>query len=205
MKKLLLICILLSSIHGNSQSVDRNDFVISIAPGAAIINYGKPDTGSFQPRSGYWAVRVPVSLEYSLSRSFGISADFIYTRPRVESMLPSTFNVVDIGIGLRMHSPSTDRKVDWFGEIGVHYSNLNYFYHGDFYHETNTGKGWSLFYELGANVPLSSSEKFGMGISLNGSGYNYFSVFREFDSGANHYYKMKALSFSTGINFYYKL
>jgi hypothetical protein len=206
MKNLLFGCILIPVLNANAQSVDRNDIVLAVSPGATLNYYGGNDsTGPFHTGSDYFGLRAPVSLEYVFSRTFGISADFVYSRMNAGTIHTSNFTVADFGLGLRFHSPSNKRIIDWFGEVGFHYSKLHYFFHGDLAHETTDAKGWSLFYEVGANIPLSASEKFGMGLSLNGSAYKYPAAHFEGNFGGSSDFKMNGIALATGINFYYKL
>ena len=205
-KKLLFICISLMVLRSNAQSVDRNDIVISATPGAAFSYYENLDSvGVFSTGTDYWGMRAPISIEYVFGRTFGIGGDFVYTRNLAGTFHASNFTVLDFGLGLRFHTPSSKRIFNWFGEVGVHYSNLHFFSHGDITDWTTNANGWSLFYDLGVNIPLSSSGKFGMGISLNGSGYKYTKASYENDYGGAYDYKMNALSFAGGINLYYKL
>jgi opacity protein-like surface antigen len=206
MKKLLLISISLIALSTNAQSVDRNDIVISVSPGTTFNYYESLDTsGPFIYGTDYWGMRAPVSLEYVFNRSLGISGDFNYTRLMIGTYHRSDFTVLDFGLGLRFHTPSSKRIINWFGEVGVHYSKLYFFSHGDISHLTIDANGWSLYYDVGANVPLSKSQKFGMGISLNGSGYKYLSASADYDTGTNFDFRMNALAFAAGLNFYYKL
>lgn len=206
MKTSLTILSLLVALNAVAQSVDRNDVVISVSPGVSY-NYfeNKDSTGPFGRGVSHFGIRTPVSVEYVFNREIGISADFNHTRLFASTFHPSNITLLDFGAGLSFHSPSNKRRFNWFGKLGLHYSRLHYFYHGDITHHTTDASGFSIYSDAGVNMPLSANEKFGMGLQVNASAYAYTSAHDENSYGGVYDFKMNAQVFSFGLNFYYKL
>ncbi len=205
MKIFLFICIMLLVLNANAQSVDRNDIVIAASPGASLNAYSHPDTGRLMPRQEYLALRIPVSLEYVFNQRSGLSLDIVYTRLYPGMDYTSDYTINDVGLGYRFHSLSEQRILHWFGSIGVHYSKLKFELQTDFYSETKKANGIGIFFDLGTNIDLTSNGNFGIGFSLNGSGYNYLSGQHSDSSGDIYNFKMQGICLSTGINLFYKI
>lgn len=206
MKKIFFVCLSLLALRLNAQSVDRNNVVISVSPGGSYHYFENKDTaGPFGLGADHFGIRTPVSLEYVFNREFGVSLDFNYTRLFAQTSHPSNITMLDFGAGLSFHSPSNKRRFNWFGELGLHYSRLHYFYHGDITHHTTNASGFSIYSDAGVNIPLSANGKFGMGIHCNASVYAYTAAHYENSYGGVDDFKMNAQVFSIGLNFYYKL
>lgn len=206
MKKIITSLFLLAFLSIRAQSVDRNDIVISVSPGVTLNYYQRLDSaGNVYSDPFYIGGRAPLRIEYVASRSFGLYADFVYTRLNVSSLYSSNFTVLDFGGGISLHSPSSKRLLNWFGHLGLQYSKLYFCFSGDILQQTTTANGLALYYDVGANIPLSQSQKFGVGICLNGSGYRYKNAKQFWDTGATSFFQLNGLASSVGLNLYYKL
>ncbi len=205
-KKLLFICISLMVLRSNAQSVDRNDIVISVSPGVALSYYQRLDSaGNVYADPNYLGFRVPLLIEYAFNRSLGLYGDFVYTRLNTGTAYQGNFTVLDFGAGFGFHSPSSKRFISWFGHLGLQYSTMYFCFESDILHQTTTGNGLALYYDVGANIPLSQKQKFGVGVCLNGSAYRYKNAKQVWDTGTMQFFQLNALASSVGLNFYYKL
>lgn len=191
----------------HAQVIDRNDIVISAAPGFSVSYYSSVDSsGTTNNEDGKPGIRTPVSVEYAFGRAFGISIDFIYTRlfPEVD-MYPPQSSIFDVGAGLTMHAPWARTRFDLAAEVGVHYSKFHYFVPGDFSNEVYDGNGTALYWTLDPRFYFSEKQHFGMGLMLNGSAYKYPKIHYQQDPGSGFDFKMNALAYCAGLTFFYKL
>lgn len=213
MKNLFSFLTVLSVTILHAQHVERNDILISAAPGYTSYAIELKDS-NFVTHFGYShkGIRTPLSVEYALASWIGISADFTYTQLMAYEWSSQT-SVLDCGASLRFHSPSEDHRVDWFGAIGYHYSKYYGFDAGftddmstvPFPDETTTASGRAIYFAVGGSMYFSEKEKFGMGLSLNGSSYKYPKAEWHRTNGASGDFKMGALALSAGISFFYKI
>lgn len=204
MKNLLCSIALFTFLTTSAQNVERGNVVCSASPGIAFSLWDRADTAhiSFTEIPG---LRVPITVEYALNRYLGVSGDFVYTRLiSAKTLYPSNFRILDFGVSLQLHSPSVDRHIHWTGAIGLHYSIFRYFRKGNPVNELYTANGTSLYFALGANTYLSDEKNFGIGLSLNGSGYKYPRTHYSNDLGVTSEFKMNGTALSLGINWFYK-
>jgi hypothetical protein len=167
MKKFLVALVIIStSLVLPAQQVERGDMFISSGVGSSS-TYTVRRQGSHTRDVSFFALHIPAYAEYVIGESIGVGAHFNYSRLFNGAMFPGKAFIMDIGGTLTMHG-TLGNRIDMAAYVGAGYTRFHDEQHSDFNHMRTTASGMSVLFGVYPRFYLSSKQRFGIGLHIDG-------------------------------------